>query len=70
MEKCRIGARSVMVVLLLTLGCASKQKGHELDHYGSARREPASGPTSAASVAHTPARPNLTEASKLSDYLT
>ncbi len=60
---------SVIAILLLTLGCASERKGHELDHDGSAIRVPSSGPISAASVAHTPTLPNLTDSSGLSDYL-
>lgn len=69
MEKYRIGASSAILILLLTLGCASEQNGYELDHYGLVSRDSAHGPISAASIAHTPTLPKLTESSKLSDYL-
>jgi outer membrane protein TolC len=58
-----------MATVLLTLGCASEQKGHELDHYGSASRDPAPSSLAGVSVVHTPTLPELTESSKLSDYL-
>lgn len=69
MGKYRTGTGSVIVILLLTLGCASEHNGHKLDHYDSARQEPASSPISAASVADASMLPNLTELSGLSDYL-
>lgn len=69
MGKCRIGKSYVMVVLLLTLGCASEQEGHELDHHGSVSRDPALSSIAGMSIARTPTLPNLTESSTLSDYL-
>jgi hypothetical protein len=58
-----------MVVLLLTLGCTSEQKGHKLDRYGSVSQVPAHSSIAGVSTARTPVLPNLTESSGLSDYL-
>jgi len=69
MGKCRIGASSVMVILLLTLGCVSDQKRYELDLHDSVSRDPARSSVAAASIEHEPRLPNLTESSKLSDYI-
>ena len=69
MEKYRIRTSSVVVVLLLTLGCASEQNGHELDRHGSASRNSVRGSIATASIAEAPTLPKLTESSKLSDYL-
>jgi outer membrane protein TolC len=69
MKEYRIGTISVVVVLLLTLGCASEQKGHELDHHSSVGRYPARSSIAGASTAHRPTLPNLTDSSGLSDYL-
>ncbi|MHC4494987.1 MAG: TolC family protein [Planctomycetota bacterium] len=69
MKKYGIGTTSVMVVLLLTLGCASEQKEHKIDHYGSVSRDQARSSISRASIANRPTLPNLTESSGLSDYL-
>jgi len=59
----------MMVVLLLTLGCAPVQKGHELEHHGSVSRNPALSSIAGMSTARTPTLPDLTKSSGLSDYL-
>ena len=69
MEKYRRWTTSVIVILLLTLGCASEQKRYELDRHDSASRDPARNSIAVAGIAHKPTLPNLTESSKLSDYL-
>ena len=69
MKERRIGAISMMVVLLLTLGCAPVQKGHELEHHGSVSRNPALSSIAGMSTARTPTLPDLTKSSGLSDYL-
>ena len=69
MKERRIGAISMMVVLLLTLGFAPVQKGHELEHHGSVSRNPALSSIAGMSTARTPTLPDLTKSSGLSDYL-
>ena len=69
MGKHKRWARSVIVILLLALGCASDQKRYELDRHDSASRDPARSSIATASIEHEPRLPNLTESSKLSDYL-
>ena len=69
MEEHNGWTRSVIVILLLTLGCASEQKRYELDNQGTVSRDHERSSIAAASIAHEPRLPNLTESSKLSDYL-
>ncbi|MHC4582365.1 MAG: TolC family protein, partial [Planctomycetota bacterium] len=69
MEKHKRWTGYVILILLLTLGCASEQKRHELDHHYSASPDPARSSVAAASISHEPRLPSLTESSKLSDYL-
>ena len=69
MEKHERWTSSLIVVLLLTLGCASQEKRYELDHHSPTSRDPALGSAAAASIGHEPKLPNLSESSRLSDYL-
>jgi cobalt-zinc-cadmium efflux system outer membrane protein len=61
--------RSVIVVLVLTLGCASQQRRYELDRHGSESRDPARSSSAAESTEHERRLSDLNESSKLPDYL-
>jgi outer membrane protein TolC len=59
----------VILILLLTLGCASQQKRYEVDYHSFASRDRAPSSASAASIEREPRLPSLSESSRLPDYL-
>jgi cobalt-zinc-cadmium efflux system outer membrane protein len=69
MEKNRMGTSCVVVVILMTLGCANEGNRYGLDGHSSARRGPEPDLAASARAAHAPTLPELTESSTLSDYL-